>query len=209
MKSGGIENGNNERHLSHTSEKRNEKILSTESKGTITIEEEYGILEFERRLSHPKEIVWNAITDPKEIFKWMSDYKGTFDGYNGGAIDLVNTVSGSHVTGDILVWDLHRIFEYEWHISPNPDWFPHGEPESVIRWELKLDGDSDTLLLTVTHSRLTKSTALLFSPGWHAYLDRLEASLNNQVLPDLMRRRAEVKELYPSITTTNKLEGNN
>jgi uncharacterized protein YndB with AHSA1/START domain len=209
MKSGGIENGNIERHLSHTSEKRNEKTLSTESKGTITIEEEYGTLEFERRLSRPKEIVWNAITDPKEIFKWMSDYKGTFDGYNGGAIDLVNTVSGSHVTGDILFWDLHRIFEYEWHISPNPDWFPHGEPKSVIRWELKLDGDSDTLLLTVTHSRLTKSTALLFAPGWHAYLDRLEASLNNQVLPDLMRRRAEVKELYPSITTTNKLEGNN
>jgi hypothetical protein len=58
------------------------------------------------------------------------------DGYNGGAIDLVNIVSGSHVTGDILVWDLHRVFEYEWHISPNPI-FPHGEPESVFQWELK------------------------------------------------------------------------
>jgi hypothetical protein len=62
----------------------------------------------------------------------MSDYKGVINRYNDGAIDLVNTVSGSHVTGDILVWDLHRIFEYEWHISPNPI-FPHGEPESVTR----------------------------------------------------------------------------
>ena len=184
MKSIEIENENVQRHLS-TSEKRNEKTLNTESKGTITIEEEYGTLEFERRLSHPKEIVWNAITDPK-----------VFDGYKGGAIDIVNTITGSHVTGDILVWDLHRVFEYEWHISPSPV-FPHGEPESVVRWELKQDGGSDTLL-TVTHSRLTKPTSLLFAPGWHAYLDRLEAILNNQVPPELMRRLPELKGLYSS-----------
>jgi uncharacterized protein YndB with AHSA1/START domain len=87
---------------------------------------EYGTLKYKRRLSLPREIVWKAITYPKEIFAWMSDYKGVIDGYKGGAIDLVNTVSGSHVTGDILVWDLHRVFEYEWHISPNISWFPHG-----------------------------------------------------------------------------------
>ena len=98
----------------------------------------------------------------KEIFKWLPDYKGVFDGYTGGAIDLVDTVLGSHVTGDILVWDLHHVFEYEWHISPNP-MFPHGEPESLIRWELKQDGDSDTIL-TVTHSR---------SPNRHLYVSPL------------------------------------
>ncbi|MFL6317991.1 MAG: SRPBCC domain-containing protein, partial [Nitrososphaeraceae archaeon] len=98
--------------------------------------------------------------------------------------------------GDILVSDLNRVFEYEWHIAPN-QMFPHGEPESVIRWELKQDGDSDTLL-TVIHSRVTKSTALSLAPGWHAYLDRLEAILNNQVPPDWARRFAQVKELYPS-----------
>ncbi len=65
-----------DRHLS-TSEKRNEKILNTESKGIITIEEEYGTLKYERRFSHPREIVWKAITDPKEIFRWLPDYKGT------------------------------------------------------------------------------------------------------------------------------------
>ena len=75
------------------------------SKGIITFEGEYGTLKFERRLSHPKEMVWNAITDRKEIFRWLPDYKGTFDGYNGGAIDLSNIVSGSHVTGNILIWD--------------------------------------------------------------------------------------------------------
>jgi hypothetical protein len=140
MKSIEIENENVQRRLlSYTNEKQNEKTLNTESKGEVIIEGEYGTLKFERRFSYPIEIVWKAITDQKEIFKWLSDYKGTFDGYNGGAIHLVNTVSGSRVTGNILVWDLHRVFEYEWHISSNL-MFPHGEPESVIRWDLKQDG---------------------------------------------------------------------
>ena len=186
-------NKNVRQHLS-TIEERNDKTLNAESKGTITIEEKYGTIKFERRLSHPRGMVWRAITDPKDIFRWLPDYKGVFEGYKGGAIDLVNTVSGSHVTGDILVCDLHRVFEHEWHIAPNK-MFPNGEPKSVIRWILKHDGDSDILLI-MTHSHLTKSTALTLAPGWHAYLDRLEAILNDQVPPDWAHRFAEVKELY-------------
>jgi hypothetical protein len=78
------------------------------------------------------------------------------------------------------------------------DFFYDGEPEAAIRWELKQEDNSNTTLLTLTHRRLTKSTSSRFAPGWHAYLDRLEASLNNEVLPDWMQRFAAVKELYPS-----------
>jgi uncharacterized protein YndB with AHSA1/START domain len=184
-----------ERHPS-TNEKRSDKPLYPEPKGTVTIEEEYATLRYERRLSHPREVVWKAITDPKELAGWMNT-KAVVDGRNGGTIDFVNTVSGFHTTGHILVWDPQHIFEYEWHIAPNPS-LPNGEPESVIRWELKQDGDSNNTLLTLTHSHLTKSTSLRFAPGWHAYLDRLEASLNNAVPPDWMQRFTEVKELYPS-----------
>jgi uncharacterized protein YndB with AHSA1/START domain len=176
-------------------EKRSRKILNPESKGTITIEGEYATLRHELRLSHPIEVVWKAITDPRELSGWMNT-KAVIDGRNGGTIDFVNTVSGFHTTGRILVWDPQHVFEHEWHIAPNPS-LPHGEPEATIRWELKRDGDSDTLLV-LTHSRLTKSTSLRFAPGWHAYLDRLEASLNNEVPPDWMHRFAAVKELYPS-----------
>jgi uncharacterized protein YndB with AHSA1/START domain len=176
-------------------EEHDQKTPNMGSKGKITNEEDYGTLRYERRLSHPRETIWKTITDSKEILKWLPDYKGTFDGCSGGSIDLVNIVSGSHVTGDILVWDLYHVFEYEWHISPN-QMFPHGEPESVIQWELKQDGSSYTVL-TMIHRRLTKGTALRFAPGWHAYLDRLEAILSDQVPPDFMRRIAEVKELYP------------
>jgi hypothetical protein len=66
MKSNEIENENVQWHLS-PSEKRNENILDTKSKGEVSIEGEYGTLKFERRLSHPIEIVWKAITDPEEL----------------------------------------------------------------------------------------------------------------------------------------------
>ena len=55
MKSIEIENENVERHLS-TTKKRNEKRLNAESSGTITVEEEYATLKYERRLTHPKDI---------------------------------------------------------------------------------------------------------------------------------------------------------
>ena len=66
MKKFGIENENVERHFS-PNEKQNGKTANAKSKGTVTIEEKYGTLMYERRLSHPREIVWKAITDPKEI----------------------------------------------------------------------------------------------------------------------------------------------
>ena len=184
---------NVERHLS-TDEKQSNRPLNPEAKGTVNIEGDYATLRYERRLSHPREVIWKAITDPNELAGWFNT-KAIINGRNGGTIDFVNTVSGFHTTGRILAWDPQRVFEHEWHIAPNPS-LPGGEPEAVIRWELKRDGDSDNTLLTLTYSRLTKSTSLRFAPGTHAYLDRLEASLNNEALPDWMQRFAAVKELY-------------
>src|SRR5918994_2671392 len=179
-----------------TNKKQSDKPLNTESKGMVTIEGEYATLRYKRQLSHPREVVWKAITDPKELAGWMNT-KAVIDGRNSGTIDFVNTVSGFHTTGRILTWDPLRVFEHEWHIAPNPS-LPDGEPEAAIRWELKQEDNSNTTLLTLTHRRLTKSTSSRFAPGWHAYLDRLEASLNNEVLPDWMQRFAVVKESYPS-----------
>ena len=177
-----------------SNEIRREEILKSASIGTVIIDGNYGTIRFERQINHPKEIIWNAITDQKEIFRWLPDYKGTFEKNKDGTIDLLNVVSGSHVTGKVLSYDLYRVFEHEWHIAPN-QMFSKGEPESVIRWEFEVDGKSGTLVV-VTHTHLTKSTALTFAPGWHAYLDRLESVLSNQEPPNWAHRFAEVKELY-------------
>lgn len=163
--------------------------------GTVTIEGDYATLRYERRLPHPREAVWKAITDPKELATWFNT-KAVIDGRNGGAIDYVSAPAGFHTTGRILVWDPPRVFEHEWRMDPHPH-LPNGEAESVIRWELTRDGDSSTIL-TVTHSRLTKSTGLGFAPGMHAFLDRLAAHLSHDKLPDWQERYVAVKGSYPS-----------
>ena len=100
-----------ERHISKD-EKRSDKTLYPESKRTVTIEDKYTILRYERRLSYPIEVVWKAITDPNKLAGWFNT-KAVIDGRNGGTIDFVNTVSGFHTTGRILAWDPEHVFEHE------------------------------------------------------------------------------------------------
>ncbi len=184
----------NEYQLS-VKEKVNDTTMKTSSRGSITYEGEYAFLTYQRKLSHPREIIWKGITDPKHLSNWMNT-KAIINGKSGGVIDFVNTVSGFHTSGNILVWEPYTAFEHEWHISPNPS-LPHGESHPIIRWELKQDGESDTQL-TLSHSYLSKSLCLRFAPGWHVYLDRLEAALANKELPDWMHRFGQVKDLYLS-----------
>jgi uncharacterized protein YndB with AHSA1/START domain len=163
--------------------------------GTVTIEGDHVTLKYEHRLPHAPEAVWGAITDPKELAAWFNN-KAVIDGRNGGTIDFVTGPAGFHTTGRILVWDPPRVFEHEWHTAPHPQ-LPNGEPDAVIRWELVRDADSATILI-MTFSRLTKPTALGFAPGMHAFLDRLEAQLKGEPLPDWMLRYDAVKGYYHS-----------
>jgi hypothetical protein len=80
-------------------------------------------------------------------------------------------------------------------MDPHPQ-LPNGESESVIRWELV--EDAGQTVLTVTHRRLTRGTAMGFAPGMHAFLDRLAAHLGHEKLPDWMERYDAVKGSYPS-----------
>lgn len=128
--------------------------MKINTSGSITYEGEYSFLRFQRILSHPTEIIWKEITDPKQLSEWMNT-KAIINGKNGGTIDFVNTISRFHTLGDILTWEPNKVFEHQWHIASNPS-LPLGEPNSLIRWELEQDGESDTLL-TLTHSYLSKS----------------------------------------------------
>src|SRR5919197_6716866 len=161
--------------------RRKSDEASSNQNGEVIIESEYATLRYERRLSYPREVVWKAITDPKELAAWFNN-KAVIDARNGGTIDFVTGPAGFHTTGRILVWDPPRVFEHEWHTAPHPQ-LPNGEAEAVIRWDLVRDGDSGTIL-TLTFSRLTKQTALGFSSGMHAFLDRLAAQLDHRALPD-------------------------
>jgi uncharacterized protein YndB with AHSA1/START domain len=160
--------------------------------GKVVIEAGGATLVFRRRLVHTPEAVWRAITDPAELSSWYLA-EATIDGREGGTVDLYEGPYRLHVTGRILTWDPPRVFEHEWKVAPRPE-FPSGE-DSVIRWELRRDGEGT--ILHLEHRNLSLRTAVSFAPGVHGFLDRLEAQLGGHPLPDWEERIGRVTSKYP------------
>jgi uncharacterized protein YndB with AHSA1/START domain len=166
-------------------------MIGPQSLGKVILEGDHATLVFERRLRHPPEAVWKAITEPEQLAKWYMT-KARIEGKVGGMIDFWSGISQFHVTGKVLSWDPPHLFEFEWIVEPRRE-LPKGE-QAVIRWELIPDGDET--LLKLTHSHLTRQTSMGFSSGTHAFLDRLEAQLDKTPLPDFVERVEEMRSSY-------------
>ena len=164
----------------------------TSPAGTVAFDGDYATIRFSRRIGHPPEDVWSALTDPKQLQSWYMT-RATIVGGRSGSIEFWSGPSQFHVTGRILSWDPPRLFEHEWKVEPRPE-LPSGE-DSVARWELAREGHET--LLTFTFQRLTRRTATGFAPGVHAFLDRLEALLQGERLPEWFGRVTEVRGCYP------------
>jgi uncharacterized protein YndB with AHSA1/START domain len=159
--------------------------------GRLVVEGDRAVLHFERRFAYPIETVWSAITEPAHRDRWMG--KTVIDPRPGGAIETV--ASGpplppdqKRMTGRILVWDPPRVFEHEWHQ-------PIVEP-GVVRYELEPDGDET--LLRFTHRGLGVPNASGFRPGTQAFLDRLEAHLAGDPLPNWADRYRDIAGVSPT-----------
>ena len=63
--------------------------MNASQKGEVIIEGDYATLKYERRLAHPREDVWKAITDPTELAMWF-DNKAVIDGRNSGTDRFCN-----------------------------------------------------------------------------------------------------------------------
>ena len=160
--------------------------------GTISIDGKYATMTFVRRLPHPIEAVWAALTDPEQRGAWFG--RTTLEGRAGGAIamdpdDPPAPPERKRMTGRITVWDPPRVLEHEWRQAIIG--------ETVVRYELVADGDAT--VLTFTHRGLRVPDAMGFIPGTHAFLDRLEAHLDGVELPGWMQRYAEVKPAYADL----------
>ena len=161
--------------------------------GAVVMEgDDRATLVFRRRLEHSPEEVWNAITNPSELMNWYMT-KAVIDGREGGTVDFLSGPSRLHVTGRILTWDPPKVFEHEWKVAPRAELLS-GE-NAIIRWELRRDGEGT--ILHLEHRNLNRQTALGFAPGTHAFMDRLEAQLNHQPLPNWQERYGEVASQYP------------
>jgi uncharacterized protein YndB with AHSA1/START domain len=157
----------------------------SERTGRLSVDGDRAVLNFERRLPFPIEVVWSAITDPNEREQWFGET--SIEPHQGGMIDMVATgpplpPERKRMTGRILVWDPPNVLEHEWKQPIVED--------GVVRYELTADGEST--LLRFTHRGLGVRNASGFLGGTHAYLDRLEAYLAGDPLPDWVTRRHEI-----------------
>lgn len=154
------------------------------SDGTIEQSDERVTFRYERRIRHPIDVVWKALTDPAEIERWIGT-RPEIDLKPGG--EYVSYHSGGHrVVDRILRLDAPRLFEHTFWV--------HVNPTAVVTWELSpVEGGC---LLVLTHSlgmedlRAAAATVALGDDlttilsrngaGWHRLLDRLDATLDGR-----------------------------
>jgi uncharacterized protein YndB with AHSA1/START domain len=120
------------------------------------------VLRFERRLAHPVEKVWQAITDPDEMAHWFPAMV-EMDLRLGGRIRFAFPGGQMDPTeGSITELDPPRVFAFTWN----------GDP---LRMELRPDGDGS--LLIFTHTFDDHPMAGSFATGWETCLGALEKTL--------------------------------
>jgi uncharacterized protein YndB with AHSA1/START domain len=128
------------------------------------------VLRFQRRLAHPIERVWAALTEPRELLGWFGEAEINL--VEGGRFTLrwLNAdQTGQRVTMRATISRLEppRLLETT------------GEPHGVLRWELSPDAGG-TLLTFSSTVVLPEEYRTMVLAGWHYHLDALADALDGR-----------------------------
>ena len=172
-----------------------------------TIEEVDGqyVLQFERRLNHPVERVWEALTSADQIKQWYggsTDVElelvegGRYDTHTTGPPELVEAIRAEFPElGDAVLASHDTVLR----VDP-PLLFEHtfgGEATSIARWALQRDGDGCRLTLTHTEPPgFDAKDAPRDLSGWHTLLELLELVLDGTPAPWTMERWEAHRDRY-------------
>ncbi|TDW99972.1 SRPBCC family protein [Dinghuibacter silviterrae] len=128
-------------------------------------------LRFERQLEHPVSRVWDALTQPAYLAKWIAEAR--VDLQPGGEFILDYTHSPKVMRGTITRLKEYALLEYTWDEGPDQE-------ASLVCWELLPQGPN-ACLLVLTHSRLTRQVPGL-GAGWHTHIDLMAEVLDGSRL---------------------------
>jgi uncharacterized protein YndB with AHSA1/START domain len=128
------------------------------------------VLRYERRLAHPVERVWSALTEPAELVGWWGD--ADVELVEGGSFVMrwLNTDdqgNSSVMNATITRLEPPRLLE------------TNGDIHGTLRWELSPDGGGSLLVFTST-LELAESDRAKVLAGWHVHLDHLEDALDGR-----------------------------
>jgi uncharacterized protein YndB with AHSA1/START domain len=146
----------------------------------IEVSEDRVGVRFVRRLAHPPERVWQAITEPEELAAWFPD---TIDGEfaPGAEVRFPKFVQmGLPAVGKVTEFDRPRLLAFSWGTS-------------ALRFELEPDGDGCRLTFTDT---LPREESAKNAAGWEVCLDNLEARLAGEEPSETGDHWSELHEYY-------------
>jgi len=126
-------------------------------------------LRFTRRLPHPPERVWQALTDPEHLAAW---FPTTIEGERtaGASLRFAHRDGAAPpVEGRMLACTPPSVLEFAW-----------GDDET-LRFEVRPDGEGSVLTLVNTFDEVGK--AARDGAGWHACLDVLTHHLDGVTPP--------------------------
>ena len=140
-------------------------------------------IRFARRLAHPQQKVWRALTEPEHRDAWFPQrIEADGDWAAGARLRFVSdVVPEANFDGELLVYDPPRTLEMRWGTD-------------ILRFELAADGDHTILTLVDRLGEL--GTAARTAAGWHTCLDTLAYALAGQALPWAGEQRW--RQVHPS-----------
>ncbi|HSJ17292.1 MAG TPA: SRPBCC family protein [Solirubrobacterales bacterium] len=151
--------------------------------GTIEEVGDKRVLRYERRLDHPVERVWAALTEPDQLALWLAavDELELVEGgrialrwlnvpdsprnWEEHGVELGDADPAEPVTGMITELDPPRVIEYD------------ADKMGRMRWELRPEGDGCVLAFTNTIEPPEGFSAMQTLAGWHIHLDHLVDAL--------------------------------
>lgn len=137
-------------------------------------------LRFTRRLHHPAERVWRALTEPEQLQQWFPDH--IVGEWKLGAPLRFESKYAPPFDGEVLVWEPPSVLEMRWGTD-------------ILRFEIVPDGAECTLTLLDTIDVVGK--AARDGAGWHECLDFLECALDGRKASWVSGQRwAEVHPRY-------------
>jgi uncharacterized protein YndB with AHSA1/START domain len=132
-------------------------------------------VEYRRTLPDQAEDVWAALTEPARLAGWIGTWTSDGEPEVGSTVQFVMLAEGEGEPEPVTIRECEppRRLVVDWHV---PD-------EALWRVEVTLTPeDAGTSLLFV--QRMSEPEGLGdIGPGWHYYLDRLQASLAGAELP--------------------------
>jgi uncharacterized protein YndB with AHSA1/START domain len=138
------------------------------------------LLEFDELYDTDVDDLWNAVTTPERLGRWMAPYRGDFR--LGGRWEAIGSDGGVYCAGEVTDCDAPHGFTTTWQVQGE------GPTELVVR----LEPDGDRTRLRLRHEGVTD---VGYGAGWHAYLEALAAHLSDagggQTDREAWRRRFE------------------